>query len=353
MSRYLMANATARPTRKQVAELAEVAPSTVSLILNYHKTSDLIPDATRQRVFAAAKSLGYHPNAMARALVSGRTGSVGVVVHLLGTPFHSYPSTMLEGAWRALRPHGYRFIIEEASAQADAGGLFHDQRTDGLLILAPSPVCADGGELDLIRKQGFPAVTLGGALSDYGLDQSDIDNVSAGKSATNALLAAGHRRILHLSGPCDLSEAASGRLAGYQQAMREAGLPIDPALIRPGDWLRATGARIAQEVLAEQLRFTAIFAANDGMAAGAIEVLLAAGVPVPHGISVIGIDGFSDEVPSGMRLATIRQPMQAIGRAAGEMLLERMQGLTMPARQRLHPGEFILGNTLTACADRG
>jgi DNA-binding LacI/PurR family transcriptional regulator len=333
--------------RSDVAIAAGVAPATISLVLNRHPGIS-IPESTRKRVFDAAERLGYRPSHVARSLSSGRTHTVGVVIHYLASPFQYYTAGVLNGAWPVLLAGHYRLLIGKGSDESDAGSFFHDKCVDGLLVLAP-PVRAQGGELDAVARANFPAVLVGAALLGSPLDYVDVDNAKAARLAVEALITAGHRRIAHISGPAATSSAARDRTAGYRATLRAAGLRVDPALTVEGDWGAESGRLAVIDLLRRGLEFSAIFAGNDGMANGAIEGLREAGLHVPRDCSVVGVDGFTDHPLADVDLTTVRQPLLAIGQAAATRLLSRIAGTfvgsAVPNRILL-PGEFHRGDTL-------
>ncbi len=330
-----------------MAAAAGVAPTTVSLVLNRHPGVN-IPEATRKRVFDAAERLGYRPSRVACALSSGQTHTVGVVLHFLSNPFQSYSAGVLNGAWPVFKEGRYRLLIGEGSDEFGAANLFHEKCVDGLLVLAPPSHRRAGGELEAVIESGFPAVLVGASLKGDPLDYVDVDNFGAGRMATEALLAAGHRRIAHISGPLEMSSAARDRRNGYRAALREAGISVDNRLVVEGDWLAESGRKGIAALSHARTHFSAVFAGNDSMACGAIEALRDAGLSVPGDVSVIGVDGFTEHPLAGLKLTTVRQPLEAVGRQASERLLARIRG----GREQDQPGRFFvpgvvdLGDTL-------
>jgi LacI family repressor for deo operon, udp, cdd, tsx, nupC, and nupG len=199
-------------SRKDVAAAAGVAPSTVSLIIN--QTPGIrIPTTTRDRVLEAARRLGYRSSTIARSLVTGKTGTVGAVMHFVDHPFHNYTAGVLEGFWSAVQPHGYRILLSNGTPDACIAGLFRERCVDGLLVVA-APTGSDDRELHDLAAAGFPVVFVGSLPLAIAANYLDIDNVAVGRSATERLLSLGHRRILHLAGPLDVNTSALDRLAG-------------------------------------------------------------------------------------------------------------------------------------------
>lgn len=327
-------------TRKDVAEAAGVAPSTVSLVLN-NTAGTNIPQATRDRVAAVAQRLGYRSSAIARALVTGRTMTVGVVIHFMDRPFQSYAAGVLDGVWSALQPAGYRMLMAFAGPEACIAGLFRERSVDGVLVLA-APVAAADAELQEAIASRFPAVFIGSAPPSLRVDYVDIDNREAGRRVTSMLIAAGHRRILHLAGPLAVNSSAVDRLAGHRQALADAGIPWDAGLLIDASYNEAFAVERVGAALDRGLSFTAIAAANQRMAQGAVYALRHRGRRVPADVSVAAIDRAAGAVP----ITCLEQPLADIGREAALLLLQRMQGANDAARRLLLPCREVDGGSV-------
>lgn len=330
--------------RSDVARLAGVAPTTVSLVLN--RTPGMrIPEATRQRIEEAARSLGYQSSAVARALVSGRTGAIGVSFHHAGRPFRTYAAGILDGFWTVVNDGAYRLLLTDGSYERCVGGLFRERCVDGVMAIAP-PATADDPELRDLCAAGFPAVFIGCRPGVEGGDYVDIDNHAAGRAATALLTAAGHRRILHIAGPLVVNTSAIERLAGHRLAQDEAGIAWDPALLIDGSYNPAIAAEKVAAAWDGGLRFTAICAASHDMGSAAVEVLRARGVAVPRQVSVAGIDIQSLDGPRTSAITSFLQPLQEIGRRAGERMLARLGGDRSPPQRILLPCGDPVGDTI-------
>lgn len=336
--------------RKDVAAAAGVAPATVSLVLNRHPGVS-IPEATRKRIFEAAERLGYRPSHVARSLSSGRTHTVGAVMHFLSSPFQLYTAGLLNGVWTEIERRNYRLMIGRATEDASAAHLFVERCVDGLLVLAP-PMYPKDRELASIAAAGFPTVLVGATLPGAPFDYVDLDNAAAARLVVETLAAAGHRRIAHVAGPVATSMAAKDRLGGYRAALRAQGLPVEDALVVATDWTSESTRDAVAELLRRKAGFTAVFAANDGIAADVVAALREAGLVVPRDISVVGIDGFSARPLPDLCLTTVRQPLEGIGRTAAERLLARIEGgeRDEPPRRILLTGELVVGETVAPAA---
>lgn len=340
-----MSRRTHAATRQDVALRAGVAPSTVSLILN-RTPGPRIPDETRQRVIAAARDLGYQSSSIARALVTGRTNTIGVVMHFVDQPFQGYTTAILDGFWKGIMGRGYRMLLALGSRDACVGGLYRERSVDGLIVFA-APVESDDDELGNLDKAGFPAVFVGTRPNGIRCDYVDIDNVKVARQATERLIEAGHRRILHLAGPLEVNSAAVDRRKGYLEALALAGIPADEDLIVDCSFNRSFVAERLGRVMDAGVRFTAIFAANLGMAQGALQLLLARGIRVPEEVSLIGIDAERDPDPTGFTIDTYAQPLQAIGLEAASILRRRMDAsLAVPGRSTFLPCTYVPGRSI-------
>jgi DNA-binding LacI/PurR family transcriptional regulator len=333
-------------TRKDVATKAGVAPSTVSLVLN--KTPGMrIPPETRRRVEEAAQALGYQSSAIARALVTGRTQTIGIVLHFIKQPFQAYASGVLDGVWDELSAQGYRMLISSGTTEACAAGLFRERNVDGVLLIAP-PVAADDAELRDLVRSGFPAVCIG-ARPDSCADRisyADIDNVAAGYRSTDLLLQAGHRDILHVAGPLALSSVARDRLTGVRMALAERDLQLRDDHIIDASW----NVQIAEERIGAAfdrgVRCTAMVAANGNMAQGAIRALQARGMRIPADISVTAIDAPPRDNPHGVIVTRLDQPLYDIGQQAARLLAERINDPKAKPRTVLLPFREVAGSSI-------
>lgn len=308
------------PSIRDVAELAGVSYQTVSRVLN--DRGSLRP-ATADRVRSAIRDLGYRPNRAARALVTSRNRTIGVLLsaRALYGPFSSF-LTIVEAA----RELGYSVTTTPHASDdpADIVGALDAllaQGVEGIVAIAPQDrareaIRRSGADVPLLTLQGGP-----GEAHDFGFDQQE-----GARLAVRHLLALGHRRILHLPGPSGWAEAEE-RQRGYEGILADHGL--EPMVAPEGDWTAQSGWSIGMQVLRE-LRPTAVFAANDEMAVGLLAAAHDTGLRVPADLSVVGFD----DVPSAQHLrpalTTVRQDFGELGRRAIGVLLAQIEG-TLPA----------------------
>jgi DNA-binding LacI/PurR family transcriptional regulator len=304
---------------EDVANVAGVSHQTVSRVLNGFPK---IRPATRARVLAAIEELGYRRNTAARTLVTRRSGSIGVITADMN---HFGPASTMLGLESASRAAGYSLSLE-GLPQISEAALRHgvdrvlDQAVEAVVIIvAHQAALAIAQSLNV----GVPVVLVEGDLSAAPLT-AGVDQISGARLATDHLLDLGHRSVLHLPGPADWLEAGARR-EGWRMALQERGAPV-PALMLEGDWTSRSGYLATRAMLAESSTATAIFAANDQMALGALRALHEAGLRVPEDVSVVGFDDLPESGYFTPPLTTIRQDFHELGRRIMALVLRVLDG---------------------------
>jgi LacI family transcriptional regulator len=309
-----------RPTIKDVAARAGVSRQTVSRVIN--DKAEVSPE-TRARVLAVIEELGYRPNAAARSMVMGHTCTLGCISpNLTDYTFAS----IIESAQAEARRQGYFFLTGSAPSEGDVEPLLEEmlrRRVDGLLVINPRADERYRHFLPLVEK-GMVVVYLGNSPHDEPVSSVRGNDYEIGYQATRYLIGLGHASIATITGPGN-EECTSDRLEGFRQALDQAMLALDPALVEGGDWLAPSGYQATRRFLASGRPFSAIFAQNDLMAVGAIRALREAGRDVPGDVSVIGVDDIPLSSYFDPPLTTLRQPLEELGRRVAQVLIESIQ----------------------------
>ena len=303
------------PTIRDVAEQAGVSKSLVSLVM---QNAPNVSDHNRQRVLTVARELGYRPNAAARSLVRQRSFLIGVLVSDFGNPFFA---ELLEGIEEAAVTAEYRALFNTGSRVAEreliALEALLQLRTDGLILASPR---FSDGELDRVPR-GIPIVMVGRDTSATGVDVVMNDDGRGSELIVDHLAGLGHRRIAHLHG--GPGAGAKARLDGFLAAMERRDL--EPIVFEAG-FTERDGARAAEMLLQVGPLPTAVFAANDVAAMGAMRVLEAAGLRIPEDVSLVGYDNVDFSGLGHIALTTVDQPRRRIGTLAVEMMIDRIDG---------------------------
>lgn len=315
-----------------VAQAAGVDASTVSRVLNDDPRCR-VGDATRERIFAVARDLGYKPNAIARGLRTARTRTLGFAVPQLDNPVFAQ---ILIGATAAAHARGYDLVMSLVEDISGGSGVYerlaHTNRVDGLLVATLED---DQTLLKALERASVPYVVVNRKVR--GVENCvSFDNFAVAKEATEYLLSLGHRRIAHLAGNLNGSNGTR-RLAGYQAALEAAGVRPDPRLVAEAGYTLGGGARAAEALLATRPRPTAILAATVLSAAGALKVLHASGIEVPGEVSVMSIHDVEIAEMLLPPLTTIRLPLRRMGEVATQGLVDLLEDKAGSVARTLRP----------------
>lgn len=304
-------------------------------------------DATRARIRAIAEGLKYAPNASARSLVSSRTNTFGV---LLPDLYGEFFSEVIRGADLAARAHGYHLLVSSAHGGRDeieAALRTMRGRVDGLLVMAPD---LDGAALAANLPDGHPVVLLNGPARVDTVDAVAVDSYGGAVSMVRHLLFTGHRRIAFVAGPTGSHDAAE-RLRGWRDALAEAGIAPDARWELAGDFTEDGGYDAARRFVSSWTRAerpTALFAANDAMAIGAIGALREAGLSVPNDVAVAGFDDIPLARYVSPPLTSVHVAIDEIGAHA----IARLMG-ALRDRESHTPTREVLPATLVVRASCG
>ncbi len=299
-----------------VAELAGVSHMTVSRVVN---GTGPVRAETRAKVMAAITKLDYRPNSAARALVTGRTGVLGVVA--LDSTLYG-PASTLYGIENAAREAGYSVTISsvrtpQRSSISDAIEILRRQAVEGIVVIAPHLAAAEA--LDAAPRDA-PLVAVGGG--DAALPVVSVDQYDGARRVTEHLLALGHKTVWHVGGPADWLEARE-RERAWRDTLKRYDAKT-PTVVR-GDWSPRSGYEAGRE-LANAKGLTAVFVANDQMALGVLRAFTEAGIRVPNDVHVAGFDDVPEAAYMNPPLTTVRQDFIEVGRRTFRVLAQRISG---------------------------
>ena len=315
-------------TLGDIARALNVSKMTVSRAINNHP--EINPE-TRARVLAAAQKMNYRPNQFARALTSKHSYLIGIVVPDL---MHSYFAEICRGVESQARPAGYQNLIcstdEEARKELDEIEALWT-RTDGLIV-ASSLAAQEAKSYRKLLNEGGKIVLIDRLLDGLRCPAVTTDDVQVGVLATEHLIQLGHRRIGHLRGTS--ASTSLGRLEGYKRAMSTARLRVDKSLVHDCGFTESDGREAMQRWIAKGNLPTAIFAANDPAAIGAMEALHEAGLDVPNDVAIVGAGNIHYGDMLRVPLTTVSWSTAAMGQAAAELLLDLIDGKNSEAKSR-------------------
>jgi DNA-binding LacI/PurR family transcriptional regulator len=305
---------------KDIAKAAGVSHSTVSRALS---DSPLVKAETKARIQRLAREMGYSPDARARSLVMGQTRTVGVVVTTIADPF---AAEVVQGIESTAHDHDYTVILCSSRAEPEreitAVEMLRSKRVDGVIVTSSRI-----GDLYLehLERIGVPIVLINnhsehGGRYTYSVS---VDNQHGGHLATTHLIQLGHRRIAYVSRPSDY-RSNQERMAGYRQALAEAGIPFEPALVVPGTGRAGGGERALPVLMGLDEPPTAVFCYNDMTAIGLLRAAREAGLSVPQDLAVVGFDDILLASYVCPPLTTIAQPKAKMGQQAMQMALALM-----------------------------
>jgi len=316
-----------------------VSQATVSYVLN-SKANARISEATRRRVLEAAAQLRYRPNAIAVAMARGRSQTIGIYqTHVSESPLSGmWAAEVTRGIARELRDLGYHMLVYNYRDLNEVDPItFLDGRTDGLVILAPHTGDTVPSQL---AHLGFPvAIIAGWPVDGEKAVCVDTDNLAGARMATAYLANLGHTHICHLAGPADVPNAQD-RLRGFEEAMEEHGLG-DYMHVVQGGFSQEAGYAAAMAALHLRPRPTALLAANDIAALGALKACAELGLDVPGDVSVMGFDDAPICTLTQPALTTMRQPTAALGAEAARLVVAMRRGEPGIPRVKLLPPELI------------
>ncbi|MBZ0298859.1 MAG: LacI family transcriptional regulator [Anaerolineae bacterium] len=328
-------------TIKDVAHKAGVSAATVSRVLNGHP---YVADDLRSRVLDAVQALSYRPNRVAQRLRAAKSHLVGVIFSDIRNPFNTLA---LSGIEQVLAEQGLSVLICHSNIhqkrENDFIALMLAEDVAGLII---APVKEESQALTEAVQNGLPVVVIDRRMTKPRTDAVLADNHHGAYIAVQHMIELGHRDIAILNGPQHLASGRE-RYAGFLQAMEEAGLPVNPAFVKYGDYQIQSGYVLTAELLAQRPLPSGLFIANNLMTLGALNAIHESGINIPNEIAVIGFDDLPWAVSLNPPLTTVGQPAINIGVQAAELLLNRFEHPDRP------PRTVVLGTELIVRASCG
>jgi DNA-binding LacI/PurR family transcriptional regulator len=335
-----MANGT---TIQHVAKRAGVSTATVSHVIN---NTRFVSDGTRQRVLQVIQELNYFPSAVARGLATQETKTIGIIVCDIANPFFT---SLFKAIEHELAPLGYDLILENTGEhpeeQEHSLRVLLAKQVDGIILAPsghPSPM------LQLLSNKGAPVVLVDRSVPELNLPLVEVNNQQAAFAATSHLIADGHRRIGVVYG----IDTASGRLAGYQQAMQQHGLPIDDSFLYCGNSSLESGREGAKALLSHVDPPTALFTTNNLITLGALHALRELRLRCPEDVALIGFDDTDWASIFTPPMTVVQQPTREIGQTAAKLLNQLMSErelATIPLRHTFPAQLIVRGSCSVNC----
>jgi LacI family transcriptional regulator len=326
-----------QPTLQDVADSARVHRATASRALN-PATRHLVNDETAERVARIARSLGYRPNPIARSLKNARSASIGLIIPDLTNPL--FPP-IARGVEDVLGEVGYNAWIvntdNDPAREAAAVQSMQSRSVEGFVFATAR---LEHPLVEQLAAAGSPIVLVNRRSARPDIPSVTADDATGVTLAMRHLVELGHRKIVHLAGPQDLSTGRY-RLRAFRQALQDHGLPDDPELLVVcPSWTEMAGARAVTGLLDAGVEFTAVLAGNDLLALGCYDALGERGLSCPADVSVVGFNDMPFIDKLSPPLTTVRLPHYELGAEAARLLLEHLQ---QPGR---HPRSILLPLTL-------
>ncbi len=336
-------------SQSKIARSVGVSRSAVSHVLNGR--THMVGPEVRDRILQAVEASGYHRNALVNALKTNRTHVIGIIVPEAALSFFG---EVVRAAERETRLHGLQCFLSQSYSMPDDlekdVAILREYRVDGLLI-APASALAKPELYRALQQQKFPFVLVDTPVVGTGSSFVGNDNRLIGQIATQHLLDLGHRRIVCIRGYRD-NPGALQRYEGYCDALKRAGIPLDPQLVVGDGFQFETGREVTAALLNAGIRFTGMVTPADYVALGAIQELTERGLSVPKDVSVVGCANLDVSRMVSPALTTVDQEPEAIGRSAVQLLVKHIEDRTRPAEEiTIKPKLIVRGTTAKPSAD--
>lgn len=325
-------------TLEDIARMSGVSRSTVSRVVNGDPN---VNERTRLRVQGVIQSVNFHPNIAARGLAAGRTHVLGLVIPTGVAAIFADPyfPLVIQGVSAACNARVYSVMLWLAEPEYERktiNQILSSSLIDGVVV---SSMLMDDPLLERLSESSRPFITIGRHPTNEKLSYVDVDNRSGAYQGVSYMLRSGRRRVAIINGP-DNTIASCDRYQGYQDALRERGLPLVEELVDRGDFADAAAYQAMKRLLAH--RPDGVFAASDAMALAAMRAITEAGLRIPQDIAVLGFDDIPPAANSNPPLTTIRQPIQRTGSVAAEMLIDMIERPDAQPRRTVLPTELVI-----------
>ncbi len=318
-----------------VAKIANVSTATVSRVL---RSPETVKENTRKKVLSVIEELNYQPNILARHFRRNETNTVLVIVpNIMNTVF----SEIVGGIEQAASISGYKVLLRNTNRDVrneyEAIDHLKQRQVDGMILLSERLE----KQTILNISQQYPVVLASAYIEGLKVPTVSIDNISSSREATEHLIKLGHKRIAHICGSL-FSLISRDRVKGFNQAIYQNEIQMESVLIQEGDFTFDSGYNQMLKFLALDVPPTAVFAANDEMAMGAIKAAKENGLRVPEDLAVVGFDNIKFSSIFEPALTTIAQPKYEMGKKAMELLLEQMKGVVHTKSQYVLDSKLII-----------
>ncbi len=327
-----------------IRDVAEKCGYSIATISRAFSNSTTVRSETRQRILAAAEALGYQYAPHSRK----DTGRSPIVMLVVGDIMNLFYLGIIKGINDRLSEQGVKLAIFNSDydpvREEEFVRFATEQRYDGIILITAMETA---GLVALLKTISCPVVLANRYIRSMDLDAVCIDNYRGGYMAGNYLAERGHRRIAHLAGPVN-STASQDRERGFRDAMKDHNIEIRDNMVRYGNLKRDSGREFGRYFLKELQDCTAVFSANDLMAASFSEVLLEAGVRIPEDVSVICFDDSTAAVSGPVKLTTISRDPYPMGRAAAEMMAEALSGAEPRRRKVFFPPSLSVRDSVAS-----
>lgn len=334
-------------TLEEIAKLSNVSRATVSRVINGGAN---VREETRKRVMDVIESVNFQPNLAARSLAAGRTNVIGLVIPAGIAAIFSDPwfPQVVNGISKACNSKGYSVMLWLAEPEYERQmitRILHSGLLDGVIV---SSMSIDDPIIKALHLSKMPFVLIG-RHPTLDIVHIDVDNISGGYDATNHLIKLGNKKIGIITGPQNLI-AGLDRFKGYQKALNENNMVLEPDLIVEGDFSEISGYECGKKLIEHHP--DAIFVSNDTMALGALRAMRDMEINVPDDIAIVGFDDIPNASSSQIPLTTVRQPTQKMGRAAVNTLLDVIDHKRGNHQNKIFSTELVIRESCGASSKR-